>query len=177
MAKSLTEEEIKKLLRELQSKKAYRRRQAAETLGEIEAGNERVITSLTTVASNDPNRYVRAAARHSLFTLQDASVPVEAPPPAPPPARGFRNPRNRLDFMVGFISWFILNGLAWFLLVRFAGYPLGIAAFEMMPLTLLANIVAVLILILIRRWLGLGMLVALALALVIVPGSGSWANF
>jgi hypothetical protein len=172
VAKSFTEEEIKKLLRDLQSKKAYRRRQAAETLGEMEAGNERVTASLATVASNDPNRYVRAAARHSLFTLQDASVPVEALPPEPPPARGFRNRRNRLDFMVGLISWFILNGLAWFLLVRFADYALGIIAFEMMPLTLLVNGIAVVLLSLIRRWLGLGVLVALALALLIVVGRG-----
>ena len=169
MAKSFTEEEVKKLLRDLQSKKAYRRRQAAETLGEMEADNERVTVSLATVASNDPNRYVRAAARHSLFTLQDASVPVEALPPEPPPARGFRNPRNRLDFMVGFISWFILNGLVWFFLARFADYPLGIIAFEMMPLTLLANVVAILILILVRRWLGLGMISAFALALLTLP--------
>jgi hypothetical protein len=165
VAKALSEEEVKRLLRELQSKKAYRRRQAAETLGQVEPGNERVTASLATVASNDPNRYVRAAARHALFTLQDASVAVEAPPPAPPPARGFRNRRNRLDFMVGFISWFLLNGLAWFLLVRFADYPSGIIEFEMIPLTLLANVGTVLILIFVRRWLGLGMIAALALSL------------
>ena len=122
------------------------------------------------MASNDPNRYVRAAARHALFTLQDAAVPVEALPPAPPPARGFRNRRNRLDFMAGFIGWFILNSLAWFLLVRFADYPSGIVAFEMIPLTLLANVIAVVLLIFIRRWLGLGILVALALALLILLG-------
>jgi hypothetical protein len=136
----------------------------------MEPGNERVTASLATVASNDPNRYVRAAARHALFTLQDAAVPVEALPPAPPPARGFRNRRNRLDFMVGFIGWFILNSLAWFLLVRFADYLSGIIAFEMMPLTLLVNVIMVVLLSLIRRWLGLGMVVALALALLIVLG-------
>jgi hypothetical protein len=91
MTQSLTEEKIEKLLQELQSGEAWRRKVAAETLGELEASNPQIAGALETVAANDSNRYVRQAAARALLTpahqpfTHIRETPVVADSTAKPP--------------------------------------------------------------------------------------------
>jgi hypothetical protein len=162
-----TEAEIEKLLQKLQSKKAYRRREAAELLGGLAVRHERVISTLETVATADPNRYVRAAARSALFTLSRAQSAPETPPPAPPPLTGLRNPQNRYAFMIGFGGWLVINGLIWFFILRPNTYTPEVGAIDIGKISLLflANLVPLILLTLIRRWMALGMGVAFVVSL------------
>ncbi len=61
-----SEQEIEKLLSELQAAEAFRRKAAAEALGELEESSERMVRALEAAALNDTNKYARAAAAKAL---------------------------------------------------------------------------------------------------------------
>lgn len=111
-----TPENIEKLLEELSNRAAHRRKAAAKALGELGIRTEEIVEALKTVASQDPERYVRLAAKGALSTLEHG--PVERPAGEPPPAASpspklirqlSRNEKIR-DFLIGFVGWFVLNG-------------------------------------------------------------------
>jgi len=60
---------VARLLEELQSEEAYRRKLAAEELGKIKIDDEQVVRDLKFVAASDDNKYVRGAAEQALYNL------------------------------------------------------------------------------------------------------------
>ncbi len=60
---------VVRLLRELQSEEAFRRKAAAQDLGKLKVNDERVINALKVVVASDSNQYVREAAAEALRIL------------------------------------------------------------------------------------------------------------
>ncbi|MBI1877617.1 MAG: HEAT repeat domain-containing protein [Chloroflexi bacterium] len=168
MAEAPTEEEIEKLLQELANEETYRRKLAAEKLGELGVNNERIISALEAVVSNDPNRYVQLAARKALEALTHqsyTSITMPSPAldssPASEPASG----SNKRDFIAGFIGWFGVNGLLLCALLTFDISGEGSSAFA--ALVLLINIGLPIYFGFTRRRVAVGMLAAFAISLVL----------
>jgi HEAT repeat protein len=106
MAEQPNEETINKLLEELHSSEAYRRKSAIETIAELKIDDEKIVSALKAAAANDANRVVRQEARKALIALG-----VEPPPASEPPAQSAPQPalyKNR-DFWIGFIGWPVIN--------------------------------------------------------------------
>jgi len=172
-------ENIEKLLQDLLSEDAYRRRSAAETVAELRVTNEQIITALKTVAASDPNRYVREAAIRALDTLgfglppdaEARSAANRLAPPTPPVLRPFF---KQIDFWLGFIGWYLVNGLIWW------GFGPGATTSSYGPVPALillpANVVVLLITAFVRSRFAGGMLAAYALNFVIATFMGATVN-
>ncbi len=157
---SLDEAEIQRLLKKLDSQDALVRREAAEAALAHEERDERIIEKLKAVAANDPDPTVRWSAETALHYAGVELPPetvqkVEAPAP---PAEPIPKAVKWRDFAIGFVGWFLVNGLLWFLASRLGRGGIGCLLFP-------ANLGALIILGVIRRtrWMALGILSALAL--------------
>ena len=158
--------EIEKLLIELRSEEAYRRKAAAEEVAALGLKDEQIITALETVAAQDPNRYVKSAAEAALIALgvKVPEKPPAAPKIVPPP---LSTAAKRREFMIGFVGWWVVNGALWLGLT--GGEGLGPGGFGIILNLLLfpANLLMLIVLAFIRRWIALGGLAAIAVNLLI----------
>ena len=82
-----------------------------------------------------------------------------------------------LDFVIGFVGWYLVNGLMYTLLVWLLGFmdpttQSSLAALVLLVLPLVINVVALIFFGFTRRWIALGALASFGalLALVIVLG-------
>ena len=95
---------------------------------------------------------------------------IENPPPAPSPKPAFTltpDQQNWLKFAIGFVGWYLLNGLFWLAVGGASGnygYNMALGIF-----TLPANIIVLIVLTLIRRtrWVAVGIGAALAVNFII----------
>lgn len=69
---------VEKLLQDLQSQEAFRRKPAAEELGRLKIHDERVVNALKVAAASDSNKYVKSAATEALHALRLELSPEEA---------------------------------------------------------------------------------------------------
>ncbi len=161
MQAPLDEVEIQSLLRELDSGDPAVRRKAAEATLAHEELDARIVEKLKGLAANDPDPGVRWAAALALLHT-GVELPEEtwqkAQPPAPPAVPIPRVIKWR-DFLIGFVGWFLINGLLW----------LEAPNMEVGCITFPANLGLLITLAVIRRtrWVALGILSALALNFVI----------
>ena len=156
--------EIEKLLEELHSDAAFRRKAAAEKIAELRLSNEEVINALKTMAEADAVRPVRKAAVNALKSLNSPLLAKFAM---------LLSRRSKItQFTIGFVGWFLVNvGLAFLWggpsLAKYGqvygpgpGVSIGLLLFP-------ANILLFFILVRVWRWVALGMLSAIALNLLI----------
>jgi hypothetical protein len=68
-----------------------------------------------------------------------------------------------IDFIVGFVGWFLLNSAAWLLTGAVTAETYSIFNLVLLPL----NVIALIVFLIIRRWIGFGILAAVALNLII----------
>ena len=175
MAEQPDEKEIERLLKELRSNEAYRRKTAVDQLGELGVSKDEVIRALKAVANGDPNQYVRAAAKRAL--RQDVP-PIEELAPAPSIPVKLVKPlsRNEIirDFIIGFLGWSVITGAGW----AATGSPEPPSGFDgrlleyLLPLTYCLNIGPLIILLFIRPWIGFGMLSAFGINLLVTAFIG-----
>ena len=153
--------EIRKLLAELQDADAYRRGNAVEAIGEKKISDERLSEALQELALNDPDSVVRESARTALTKL-GIEPPGPKVEPQPPPLT--RNEKI-FRFLVGFLGWYAVNGLLWYLV----GNPNEGENFILLLCSFPANVLALLVLSLAKRTrlIGFGVLAAVALNLLI----------
>ena len=114
-----------------------------------------------------------------------------APPPVPPadlpspspPAPPHRPFYWHLDFWLGFVGWFIVNGVWWWIIFRLSTLDagdglttLGLILLLFSALALPANLGALLLAAILRRRVAGGLLAALALNWVIALTQGAFTN-
>ena len=182
MNQSPSEEEIEKLLEEIRSGSASRRKQAIESLAKLGISNEQIINGLRTAAIHDYNEFVREAAKVALAALgQDLSSVIETHPagvPAPIPIRPLYTYKTRgekiLHFVIGFVGWWVFNGALWFALT--GGKGLGYGVFILNLLVFPANLLILIVLAFVRHWISLGWLAAIAVNLLIALIVGVASN-
>ncbi|MBI3241873.1 MAG: HEAT repeat domain-containing protein [Chloroflexi bacterium] len=167
--KQPSEETINKLLEELRSSEAYRRKSAIETIAELKIDNEKIVSALKATAANDANRIVSQEAKEALIVLG-----VEAPPASESiPSTSSKKPpvttrQKYIDLAIGFFVWYVVNTFVWFLLLEGGGLSDGQGLAIALNLFILpANLIVLIILAFVRRWVALGILVALAANFVI----------
>ena len=158
MTEQPNENAIAKLLEDLRSEDAYRRRMAAETIGEQKLADERLVDVLKTLASQDSNSVVRSAARSALNQL-GVELPGEEALPKPESERPPISPdEKRRDFLIGFFGWWTINVVLWELLRGDI-----FANLFVFPV----NVLVLIILAFRRGWMALGILSAFGVNFVI----------
>jgi hypothetical protein len=186
MSQPPADQDIERLLQDLQNPKAIYREHAVNALAQLGSQDERVIRALENLAANDPVRFVSDAA-HSALSSLGVTPPVRSAPFAASKSIGkvyaTRNTKI-LDFLIGFIAWFAVNGALWFLLAHgqsIVSSLIGtiitgpiVANLFILP----ANLLILIVLAFLRRWMAFGILVAVAinLAIALVLGMGTNAT-
>lgn len=81
------EQEVDKLLRNLQSADAFIRKTAAEEIGKLNSPQDHILRALKTVAESDENKYVRTAATQSYLSQggQETQLHQEVETKSTPP--------------------------------------------------------------------------------------------
>jgi hypothetical protein len=171
MATQPPDPEIDKLLRELRSDDPKRREASAHKIAKLRLHDNEVIHQLKLIAKTDPNLYARYAASDALSTLAKPFVALSR--------------RAKIaDFTIGFVGWYALNGVAWFLVAQQPGFTLqgnAIESYGFIGLCLWpANVLALIVLAVARpgRWIALGLLAAIAsnfiIALILGASTGAY---
>lgn len=149
---------------------ASRRVNAARALGNSGNTSEVVLTALNTAAASDPYVYVRREARNALIKLGQA--PVQGLPVGDEP---WHTPHTYtslkeawIDVALGFIGWFVANGIVWFAInqwTRASGQPNNFFAGALLWLP--CQIILLIVLAVFRNRIALGVLAAVALNLAV----------
>ncbi len=180
MAEQPSEETIIKLLEELRSDAAYRRMAVIKTIAEQRVDDERIVKILKTIVTEDMSDAVRGYAQAALYALERGQLPPDAPwstssPPPQPVKQLSRNEKTR-DFLIGFLGWFLVNGLVWAVITERIGGELGQYSFIFGIFVLPPNLLALVILAFARRWVALGLLVAYAANFALALLAGAFIN-
>jgi hypothetical protein len=77
-----------------------------------------------------------------------------------------------IDFVVGFVGWFLLNSATWLLSGTLTDETYGPTWCVLLPL----NVIALIVFLIIRRWIGYGILAAVSLNLLISLVIGAMTN-
>lgn len=117
----LSEQKHQRLLRDLNSENADQRLRAVERVQREKITDESIITVLKIIAANDTREIVRKTAGSTLVHLGFISAIGDELPPIRDSSEEVRKQRARLqsagslifDFMIGFLGWWIINGLFW----------------------------------------------------------------
>jgi len=148
--------DIEHLLAELRSDDPARRKAAAEAVEQRGLRVDELDQALKRNALNDPNQYARQAAEQALVSLGVIAPPVSAARAA---AAWFQSHQAKIvQFTMGFVGWFVINGILWFL--ASGNITLGLVLFP-------ANLVVLILVARRRQSAALGMLSAIAVNLVI----------
>ena len=143
-------EDIETLLQELRSQDASHRLKAVNSLANLKVIDRQILGALKSVAANDPDLIVRECAQDALPALRKGYIPSPQ--------------EKRIELLIGFIGWFVINGVLW---VIASGTPVGIAYGIPNLILFPANVLVLIILARTRRWVALGVLIALAVNLLI----------
>jgi hypothetical protein len=185
MSEESTEPDIERLLAALRSGDGPQRKEAAELIAQKKINNPQLVSELERLSSSDPLQYVQYTATQTLkklgYTDQKPGYPEK-----PPERQLTRNEKIR-DFVIGFMGWYILTRILWFIInpglnnggISILGVATGILSFLnnggssisliIGILSFPLNLIVLIVFASIKRthWIGLGILVALALNLVV----------
>src|SRR5438094_415312 len=126
MSQASSDPEIARLLKELESPDEAVRLRAVEELAQRGVSDPEVIRALEQVANFDSSPKVGGAATAALTSLRGQTVSepeVRTPVLTPAAPRAARRGRKKyvtvterlIDFSIGFLAWFAVNGLIWFI--------------------------------------------------------------
>lgn len=167
MSQSPTEQEIIATLEVLNGDRARRREAAIQKLTGPLMGDERIVSTLESLAAGDAYQYVRDAAGDALIRI-GRTPPVSRVPPPPPIGHVYSTRSERiLDVVIGFVGWWVVNVGIWLVaeyLRPASGYARSSYGWLLMMLAgvlFIINIATLILLAFLRRWVALGILTAL----------------
>jgi hypothetical protein len=155
MTEPADEATIQWLLGELHSGDPNRRWAGAREVDRRSLRDERLIAVLKTLVVEDPTESVRRAARQAL----GSEAPAE--PAAKPKDVLTRNEKIR-DFLIGFVSWYVVNGVIWMLISYTSSNAPLVGIWILNIWVLPVNLLVLIILAFVRRWVAWGIVASYA---------------